>query len=134
MLWLCMLIFARVVNMVLEHIIGCKCCDQMWVVWMLEIWIIIVIIEYSNGYKCCSFCCKCYNSRKACFGHSAGHTRPWYTAVCKWGSATRPGYTAVYPARVGYCLKFFKSWNLAPNVFFTHLMHNRPYINMLCMN
>ena len=95
MLWLCMLIFARVVNMVLEHIVGCKCCDQMWVVWMLKIWIIIVIIEYSNGYKCCSLCCKCYNSRKACFRHSAGHTRPWHTAVCKWGSGTRPWYTAV---------------------------------------
>ena len=134
MLWLCMLIFARVVNMVLEHIIGCKCCDQMWVVWMLEIWIIIVIIEYSNGYKCCSLCCKCYNSRKACFRHSAGHTRPLHTAVCKWGSGTRPWYTAVYPGRVGYCPKFFKSWKIAPFVFFTHLMHNRPYINMLCMN
>ena len=134
MLWLCMLIFARVVNMVLEHVVGCKSCDQMWVVWMLQIWIIIVIIEYSNGYKCCSLCCNCYNLRLACFRHSAGHTRPWHTAVCKWGSGTRPWYTAVYPARVGYCPKFFKSWKLAPFVFFTHLMHNRPYINMLCLN
>ena len=30
--------------------------------------------------------------------------------------------------------KFTKSCKLAPFVFITHLMHNIPYINMLCMN
>ena len=82
-----MLVFARVVNMMFEHGFGCKCCNQMWLVWMLEIWIIIVIIDYCNGYKCCSLCCKCYNLKNACSKHSVAQTRP-STRPCVWPCAS----------------------------------------------
>ena len=86
-MWLCTFIFVRVVNMVFKHVYGYKCCDQMWAVWMLKIWIIIVIIVYFNGHKCCGLCSKCYNLKMACSKHSAGQTWP-SIRPCLWPCAS----------------------------------------------